>query len=137
MNSNMKVFKDKILYFAILVIAGISLSIAGFTCANDYVKGIGIGLAVVGVLKIAQYLLISRDPEKVKRYKIANNDDRLKSLTQKAGQLTLFITVIAGLIAVAGFGLAGMQTVSLIISLVVCAQTLVYTGVYYVLQHKY
>ena len=137
MNGNVKVFKDKILYFAILVIAGISLAIAGFMCSNDYIKGVGIGLAVVGALKIVQYLIISRDQEKIRKYKIANNDDRLKSLTQKAGQLTLFITVIAGLVAVAGFGLAGMQTVSLIISLVVCAQTLVYTGVYYVLQHKY
>lgn len=137
MSNNIKAFKDKIMYFAILVIAGISMFIAGFICSNDYVKGIGIGLAVVGALKILQYVIISRDPEKAKKYKIANNDDRLRGLAQKAGHLTLLITVIAGLAAVAGFGLAGMRTVSMIISLVVCAQTLVYTGVYYVLQRKY
>jgi phosphatidylserine synthase len=137
MSSNIRAFKDKFIWFGIMVIAGISLCAAGVLCSNDYVKGIGIGFAAVAVLKIVQYLFISRNDEKAKQYQVASGDDRLKGLAQKAGHLTLMITIIAGVLLVAGFGLAGMQTVSFVISMVVCAESLLYMAIYFIMQRKY
>ena len=74
----MKIIKKKIIYCSAILAAGIILFICSVYMKNSdsMLTGMGVGLSVVALLKLIQFIRLSRKPEKLEKYELMQNEER-------------------------------------------------------------
>ena len=120
---------------AALFLAGLLL---GETEYGSYISGFGGGLTAVGLVRLLRVRRLSRDPEKAADYDASLTDERTAYIANKARSMTFFICVYAqlaaGLLAILVFDQA---LIGQVLCLVTCAQSIVFTAVYWYYNKKY
>jgi uncharacterized membrane protein len=133
----MKTLKEKMFYFLIIFVTGIIMLIAGRLNDNDFLFGIGIGLAAVSVAKMIQYAVLFKTKDAARDYMVASCDERNLFIAGRASKLTIQITSLAGLAAVIAFGATGYENYSILTAVIVCFISVLYLAVYFVVSRKY
>lgn len=133
--------KNKILYISYLVI-GALLCIASFVAPQNerqlgQLSTLGLIFLVMGAARLLRLSRISRDPERMRAYEIARNDERAHYIARRAQQWTLWISIYAQLAVGLVLNYAAQtevyQQVGQIICMFVCAELVFYTVLYYIL----
>lgn len=134
----MKTIKKKITYMTIIALVGASFIVAAvLSDKNASLMGVGVGMAAVALLKIVQYLRIMRDPEKIRKIEIAQTEERLVFLANKAAAMTFYGIMIAEYIAMLVCMFIGRESLATTLSFIVCAELLLYLVIHIVLNKKY
>ena len=105
---------------------------------GDFYNGLGCGMFICGVVRLLRVYRLSRDPEKAADYEAMLKDERTIYVASKARSMTFFICVYAqlaaGLLAILVFDQA---LIGQVLCLVTCAQSIVFTAVYWYYNKKY
>ncbi len=134
----MNIIKKKIIYCTTVVIAGIIL-IGTAYLKQDFTTmlGIGVGMTAVGLLKAIQFIRISHNPDKMKKYEMMQKEERLIMIVTKSGYLTFIISICAEYIAMLVLVLSNQEQLAFIFCTIASLQTLCYLILYFVFNRKY
>ncbi len=129
--------KDFILDILFLI-AGIALII--LNCAiydKTYIASIGSGLIGFGLSRLIHRVRYISSSDYAKRADTANNDERIKFISERAKSWTFGITIL--LLAMAGILLqaANLERPGLLCFYIVCGMCFIYALIYFVLSRKY
>ncbi len=120
---------------AALFLAGLLLQEPRY---GGYISGFGGALMGVGAARLLRVYRLSRDPEKAADYDASLRDERTAYVANKARSMTFFICVYAqlaaGLLALLVFD---QPVIGQTLCLVTCAQSLIFTAVYWYYNKKY
>lgn len=135
-------FKKKLktrLYIAIVyIIIGVAFAVL-YLCGmseNQYLLSLGIALIIMGILRIRQYMKITKDDESVRRREISETDERNIAILHKAKSsafgLYTFITAAAAIV----LEILGKSELATVLALNVGAIVGLYWICYWVYQKK-
>ena len=126
----------------LLIAIGLVMFAVGFLLGDehmgDFYNGLGCGIFACGAVRLLRVYRLSRDPEKAADYVASLTDERTAYIANKARSMTFFICVYAqlaaGLLAILVFDQA---LIGQVLCLVTCAQSLIFTAVYWYYNKKY
>lgn len=132
-------FKRQIIWFLVLLAAGISLIIANIirNNGNITVSSFGVGLLTVSVIKLIQYYRVSKNPELMKKYEISQKEERYIYIAQKSGYMVYVVSILAQFAGIFVLILMGKENFAMWLSAFMGFQILVYLISYYVFSKKY
>lgn len=135
----MKLIRKKIFYFALLSLIGVYFLVSGnvSTANKTEITGFGAGLFVVGLLKVIQYIRLSKNPEQLKKFERMQKEERLIFLVQKSAYVSMLITELLELVAMAVLILIGKENEAFLISCIACFQIVSYLVLYRIFEKKY
>ena len=91
-----KKLKTRLYYGIICIVLG-AIMIIGVTVTkseNEYISAFGFAVAMVGVVRIIQYLKITKNEDSIKKQKINETDERNLSIIQRAKSATFSIYLL-------------------------------------------
>lgn len=105
--------------------------------SDSMLTGMGVGLSVVALLKLIQFIRLSRKPEKLEKYELMQNEERLVFIVTRSGYMTFLITIFAEYVVLLLLTITGRHQFALILCGIVCLQMLCYLVLYYINNRKY
>lgn len=134
----MKKLKTR-LYVAIsyIVIGAVMIAVSFITkTTNEFVSSFGFALLVIGIVRIRNHFIITKNDETIKKQQIAETDERNISIANKAKSLSFRLYVFAASIAVIVLQFLEMSELASIIGFTVCALILIYWISYFIIRKK-
>ncbi|MBR5515186.1 MAG: hypothetical protein IKU52_03170 [Clostridia bacterium] len=134
-----KKLKIRLTVGIVYIILGICLIFTGFInqTENEFVASFGFALTVIGLARLKKYFSLTRNEEKLKRYEIAETDERNIMIVSKARSLTFSLYVIICYIAVIVFSFLNYTLIAQILSVSVFLLIMIYWISYFIIRKKY
>lgn len=135
-------FKKKLnirLYLAIAyVLIGIATIISAFitNTSNEFFSSFGFALVVIGVVRIRNYLIITKSEDNLKKQQIRESDERNISISTKAKSFSFNLYIILSGIVVIVLQCLKETQLATIIGGVVCVLILIYWISYWIINKK-
>ena len=135
-------FKKKLktrLYVAITyIVLGIILIGWGFFAQtnNNYMSYLGLALAVIGCVRIRNYVIITRNDESIKKQQIAETDERNISIMHKARSAAFFVYILISCAVVNTLSVLNFHDIAKWIGYSVLSLVVIYWICYWVYQRK-
>ena len=104
---------------------------------SEYFSGMGGGLIAIGIMQILSYVRYKKDENYRRKVNISQNDERLKFLQMKAWVITGKITILGLAITSVVCFIIHQSAIQEFALFAMCAMTLIYTAVFYILGKKY
>ena len=135
-------FKKKLkirLFFAIgYIVLGLAMIVVFniINTDNNFLSSCGFALMVIGIAKVRNYFLITKNPETLKKQQIAENDERNIAIANKAKSISFIIYIILVCIAVVVLNLLNQTELATILSGSVCVLIVIYWISYWIISKK-
>ncbi len=135
-------FKKKLrirLYFAIgYLVLGLALIVIFniIRTENDIWSSFGFALAVIGVAKIRNFLMINKSEETLKRQQIAETDERNVAIARKARSVAMTVYIVVACLAVIVLHILNQSLLATVISGTVCALLVIYWISYWIIYKR-
>ena len=135
-------FKKKLktrLYVAITyIVLGIILIGWGFFAQtnNNYMSYLGLALAVIGCVRIRNYVIITRNDESIKKRQIAETDERNISIMHKARSAAFLVYSLISCAVVITLSVLNLHDIANWIGYSVLSLVVIYWICYWVYQRK-
>ena len=105
---------------------------------GEYLSVIASGLMLVGAVRLIRTIRISRDPDAAEEYESFATDERLRFIVERARSLTMIISVTGELaLSLIASLIFGNKLIGNTLSYVACAQCVIYTVAYRIMEKKY
>ena len=135
-------FKKKLktrLYLAVsYIVLGVIL-IAGAMAMktdNQFISSFGLALVVIGIVRVRNYRMITRDEQTIRRQAIAESDERNLSIINRARSATFCIYVFGSGIAVIVLSFLNLYEAAKWISYSIMLMVLIYWISYLVIRQR-
>ena len=128
------------LYFALsFSIIGIALIIisAITNVLDGFLGPWGLGLLIIGIARVRNHFLITKNEETLRNREIAENDERNITIVNKARSISFILYILIASIAVIILQILNQTEVAIIVSFSVCALILIYWISYFIISRKY
>ena len=134
-----KKLKARLIFSFVLLITGIGIIITSnlFADKSGFFSPFGLGLAVINLVRIRNYFIITRNKDKLKSQEIAETDERNLMIANKAKSIAFYIYVLMSCAAVIVLQLFNKTEIGTYISFSVCAMLLIYWVCYFIIRKKY
>lgn len=119
---------------ALFGIAMIALAIKDETASG--MLGVGVGLTTVAVLKLIELWRVTRNPEKLKKYNLLQNEERYIAIAEKSGRFALMLSLFGELALAGVLTLMGNAQSGYMITCLAGIQTLIYLVCYWYFASK-
>lgn len=121
------------------IILGAIMMILSFIGAakNEMISTFGGMFAVVGIVRVVQYMRLIKDESAIHAREIAETDERNIMIMTKARSLTFSIYIMLSGAAIIVLYLLNKVFAAQIIALVICVFTLIYYICYHIIKRKY
>lgn len=131
--------KRQIMWFVMLLIAGIMIIILSIIRQSETttVSSFGVGLCFVSTFKLIQFYRLSKNPDFMKKYKIAQNEERYIYIAHKSGYFTYFVSIMAQFLGIFMLIILEKEVFAMYLSMIMAGQVFVYLLSYYVFSKKY
>lgn len=135
-------FKKKLkirLYTAIsYIVLGVALIVIAFITKmeNEYFSPLGFAFAVIGIARVKQYFLISKNEETIKKQEIRETDERNIAIANKAKSVSFSLYILVSCIAIIILQILGKSDLASILGLTVCALLIFYWISYFIIRKK-
>ena len=135
-------YKEKLklrLYIAIIYIAlGIMMMVGAFATKtnNSFISSFGFAMVIMGIVRIRNYFMITRNEETIRKQQIAETDERNLLILNKAKSATFSIYILLSGTAVIILSLFNMHDIARWIAYSVCLLVVIYWIAYWVYQKK-
>lgn len=103
---------------------------------NEFLSSFGFAFAVVGVVRLRNYLIITKSEERIKAQEISENDERNIAIANKAKSITFTIFVMVACIGVVVLQLLEKTHMALLLSGALCLLLVVYWIAYWIVYKK-
>lgn len=132
-------FKRQIMWFVMLLIAGIMIIILSIIRQSETttVSSFGVGLCFVSTFKLIQFYRLSKNPDFMKKYKIAQNEERYIYIAHKSGYFTYFVSIMTQFLGIFMLIILEKEVFAMYLSMIMAGQVFVYLLSYYVFSKKY
>ena len=130
--------KRQIMWFVMLLVAGIMIIVLSFIRQSETttVSSFGVGLCTVSTFKLVQFYRLSKNPEFMKKYKIAQNEERYIYIAHKSGYFTYFVSIMAQFLAIFMLIILDKEVYAMYLSMIMAGQVFVYLISYYVFSKR-
>lgn len=126
------------LYVAFAMIGiGIALILTGIFGGPEMASSFGTVFMVVGIARIVQHRRITKDPERLRRREIAEQDERNIMLWTKARSLALSVYTIGAGLAVIVLYLINMGKAANIVAWCLMGFMVIYWVCYFIISRKF
>lgn len=135
-------FKNKLksrLYIGIIYIVLGLIMIAGTFITklnNDFISSFGFALVIMGIVRIRNYNIISKNDETIRKQEISETDERNISIIHRARSTTFSIYILISCITVIILSFINMHEIAQWISISVLILIVIYWICYFVYQKK-
>ncbi len=135
-------FKKKLKIRLFLAIGYIALGVAMIvlflfvSSKNDFLSSFGLALVVIGIVRIRQYAMITKNEETIMRRQIAEGDERNISIANKAKSAAFIIYVFVTCIAIIVLQLIDYTILASILSATVGLLILIYWISYWIIRKR-
>lgn len=127
------------LWVAIIYVAlGIIMTVGGTVTKTDnsFISSFGLILAVMGVVRMRNYLIITKNEERIKKQEIMETDERNVSIVNKARSITFTAYVLLLGVAVIVLSLLNMREIAVWISYSIFLLIIIYWISYFIIRKK-
>lgn len=127
------------LWVAIIYVAlGIIMTVGGTVTKTDnsFISSFGLILAVMGVVRMRNYLIITKNEERIKKQEIMETDERNVSIVNKARSITFTAYVLLLGVAVIVLSLLNMREIAAWISYSIFLLIIIYWISYFIIRKK-
>lgn len=130
--------KRQIMWFVMLLVAGIMIIILSIIRQSETttVSSFGVGLCTVSTFKLVQFYRLSKNPEFMKKYKIAQNEERYIYIAHKSGYFTYFVSIMAQFFGIFMLIIFNKEVYAMYLSMIMAGQVFVYLISYYVFSKR-
>lgn len=130
--------KRQIMWFVMLLVAGIMIIILSIIRQSETttVSSFGVGLCTVSTFKLVQFYRLSKKPEFMKKYKIAQNEERYIYIAHKSGYFTYFVSIMAQFFGIFMLIIFNKEVYAMYLSMIMAGQVFVYLISYYVFSKR-
>lgn len=128
------------LYLAIsYIVLGSGMIAAGLITKTDnqFVSSFGLALAVMGIVRLKQYFVITKNEERIRKQEIAETDERNISIVHRARSITFSIYVLLACLTVMVLSFMQLHQPAMWISFSVFVLIAIYWICYFVVRRKY
>lgn len=131
-------FKRQIMWFVMLLVAGIMIIVLSIIRQSETttVSSFGVGLCTVSTFKLVQFYRLSKKPEFMKKYKIAQNEERYIYIAHKSGYFTYFVSIMAQFFGIFMLIIFNKEVYAMYLSMIMAGQVFVYLISYYVFSKR-
>lgn len=135
-------FKKKLksrLYIAIIYeLLGLIMIIGTFITKidNDFISSFGFALVIMGIVRIRNYFIITKNEENIIKQQIAETDERNISIINKAKSTTFSIYIFLSCIVIITLSFLNMHEIAQWIALSVCLFIVMYWVCYFIYQKR-
>ncbi|MBP3390209.1 MAG: hypothetical protein J6L58_00770 [Clostridia bacterium] len=127
------------LYLAIsyIVIGAVMIAASFITkTTNEFVSSFGFALLLIGIVRIRNHFIITKNDETIKKQEIAETDERNISIANRAKSLSFTLYVFAASITVIVLQILEMGELASVIGFTVCALIIIYWISYFIIRKK-
>ncbi len=103
---------------------------------NEFISSFGFALILIGIVRIRNHMLITKNDETVKKQEIAETDERNIYIANKAKTFTFSLYIIISCLAVIVLQFFDAPLLSQYISLSVCLLLIIYWVSYFIIRKK-
>ena len=103
---------------------------------NSFISSFGLILAVMGVVRMRNYLIITKNEERIKKQEIMETDERNVSIVNKARSITFTAYVLLLGVAVIVLSLLNMREIAVWISYSIFLLIIIYWISYFIIRKK-
>ena len=121
--------------YIILGIAMTAVSILSKT-ENQFISSLGLAFVVLGIVRIRNYFIITKNDETVRKQEIAETDERNLSIANKARSAAFILYVFIAALFVIVMGIIGKSEISQWASYSVTLLVAIYWIFYFIYQKK-
>ena len=135
-------YKEKIksrLYIGVIYIAVGIMMITGAMAAetdNDFISSFGFAIVIMGIIRIRNYFIITKDEKTLKKQQIAETDERNIAILHKAKSTAFSVYLLLTGTAVIILSLFGLHDIAQGIAYSVLLLVIIYWICYWVYQKK-
>ena len=135
-------FKKKLrvrLYLALsYIVIGLAMIIAFnvIKTENNFLSSFGFALFVIGIVRIRQYRLITKDEETITKRQISETDERNISIQNKAKSVSFIVYVFLASVSVIILELLNKTYLAIILSSTIWVLVLIYWISYFIINKK-
>ena len=137
MNFNKKL-KIRLITAIVYVVLGVSLMVT-FNLTeleNEVLSYLSFAFVIIGLARIRNYFIITKNEETIKQREISENDERNVSIANKARSVTFIVYLICAGLAAIVLMLCNMMQTAQIISYTVAFIVLVYWISYFIISKR-
>ena len=138
-----KIIKRKligsIICFTLGIIGLIFLAISSGTISEDlfsYISGFSSGIIVVGIVTLIKYTRVMKNQEMTKKIENANNDERLRIISNESMAITLRISLIVEAVISMICAVNNKMEIAECLGFAICFQIIVYLITYFIVNKK-
>lgn len=111
------------------------LTAGGYERMGDFYQGFGTGLIAASIVLFIKYLRVLGSEDKLKRYRIANQDERNRRLRVSALQAALVVLLI-GIYLVMLIGGLWYPQIAVILAMLVCLFLVAFVAAYWIISKR-
>lgn len=138
-----KIIKRKLIGSAMCLVLGIVglifLAVSPVKISEEvlsYLNGFGVGLIIIGIITLIRYTRIMKNEKMSKQLENANNDERLKVISNESMAIAFRISVITQVVISMVCAIYNKMEIAGYIEIVVTFQTMVYLVTYFIISKK-
>ncbi len=130
-----KKLKQRLYVAIVYTVLGMALIIGAVLTKTDngVISSFGCVFAVLGIARIRNYFIITKNEETLRKQKIAETDERNISIVNKARSVTFTIYGLISGIAIFILSLLNMNEIARILAFSLCTLLLIYLVAYWVI----
>lgn len=131
-------YKRRIIAYIIYIVLGVALFALGvMEIVDSFWSGMGGMLIAMGVIRMIQYLRLSKDDTYREKFELEVKDERNRFIRNKAWAWSGYLFVLISAVSCLIFKLAGQDLLSSAAASAVCLIVVLYWGSYMILRKKY
>ncbi len=133
-----KKIKVRLLVGIIYIVLGIAMAIVAVVSKteNQFISAFGFALTVIGIVRIRNYFLITKNDETLKKQEIIETDERNVSIVNKARSAAFTVYILLAGLSVIAMGLLNKMEISIWVSYSVALLVFIYWICYLIYQKK-
>lgn len=134
-----KRLKMRLYVAAAYILLGAAMIAAAFSVKTDngFLSSFGLALAVIGIAKVRNYFIITRNDESVRKREIAETDERNIAICAKAKSAAFTVYAFAAGVGVIVLEILNKVYVANVIAVSVCALIVIYWVCYGIVSRKF
>ncbi len=134
-----KKLKKRLYYNIGWMVLGVTMVIVWFVTGteNTFLFSFGIAMFTIGVIRIIQYKITTKDEKSLRQQELEETDERNRMIAERAKSWTFSFSLMAAGVVVIVLSLLGKHDVAQPFAWYVCVMVFLYWLFYYFLKRKY
>ncbi len=103
---------------------------------SDFLSSFGLAMSVIGIVKVRQYIRITKTEETIQKQRIAETDERNIAIADKAKSVAFLGYILLASVAVIVLEVLHLTLIATILSATVCVLLVLYWVSYWIIRRK-